>query len=708
MVFECIQGTTTTPPSPSVWALIGFGPDVQAGGGSGAVLTPPLSPGQFAIVNPGSDGLINGEASANAVQRAFDALWILRGNWNDSNAEGVLFSLNLSAGGLDDFRIDNGLAFVKTSIFDGTRESFRFVNDTDELNIYSLFSPPDPTLDRIDLVKAQANPDTGVVIPAVVTGTPAASVPQITRFLQTGAPTSGTFKVHVVYIDHAGGNLGLDLNDSLIHFDDDEAALQSNFDDGPLAVVVSGNANDFTVEFSDRSPGKFCDGLSLTVTITDNTMDGGGDYTISNNQEASGPSAPSLPDNALELGRVFVPATVTDATQWIVDLSQVVHASIVPKLSELPDIDGDGSAGDSLVKKASSGYSFTPNLRWSPAKYVGTWSIGTPYFFGNVVRANNSGTWQLYISLDDTNTGHDPTNNASYWRDVVDSGQPVIIQGTANPNTYGEANRITQYSTGGATGGTFDLGTALAIAFDAVQADIQAALDVAYGAGKTVATGNANDANFTVESYGLTITIDGTNLTGGTGTTQVDTQAQIVGGFVASDGSVYIYSGYGDFPVVLIYNSDLNVWSSRTSFDNESAKSLLSSAGAELTRSGSGAGDAEYAGVSRRNGAGNGYATINRLAARNGTGTGGAQADTTARVMDTAVGEASATLNVQHHTGGLLKMGPEAHADGVHAYIDGPIPTADPHVAGELFVVDAAGLAAALGGGAVYVLRSQG
>lgn len=325
----------------------------SGGGGSGAVLTPPVLPGQFAIVNPAVDGLINGEASANAVQKAFDALWILRGNWSDSAAEGVLFGLGIAVDSPEEIDITTGLAFTRA--VDGpNQQSYRsYIGGA---NLYSLFSPPDPVLDRIDLVTAQANPDTGVVIPAVVTGTPAASVPQITRFLQTGSPTSGTFKIRVQGRLHDGSQM--DLTSDAIAFDADEVTIQNACNDSAMRLAVIGNANDFTL--TENTPLNI--GVELDFLTAQNTMDGGGDYTISNNQEATGPSVPSLPDNALELGRVFIPANQPDATQWIVDLSQVVHASIIPSYSEIAGIPipipAGGTTGQVLTKLSDADYDF--------------------------------------------------------------------------------------------------------------------------------------------------------------------------------------------------------------------------------------------------------------------------------------------------------------------------------------------------------------
>jgi hypothetical protein len=91
------------------------------------------------------------------------------------------------------------------------------------------------------------------------------------------------------------------------------------------------------------------------------------------------------------------------------------------------------------------------------------------------------------------------------------------------------------------TGGTFDLGLATGIAFDALQAAIQSALDGAYSAGDYVVTGDADD--FTVEEAegAAHLVADFTDLTGDT----TDSQTQVDGptALDASAGAMFVNNG---------------------------------------------------------------------------------------------------------------------------------------------------------------------
>jgi hypothetical protein len=82
------------------------------------------------------------------------------------------------------------------------------------------------------------------------------------------------------------------------------------------------------------------------------------------------------------------------------------------------------------------------------------------------------------------------------------------------------------------TGGTFDLGLATGIAFDALEAAIQAALDGAYSAGDYDVVGDADDFIVEEREGAAHLVADFTDLTGDTD----DSQTQ-VGGPVALDAS---------------------------------------------------------------------------------------------------------------------------------------------------------------------------
>lgn len=103
--------------------------------------------------------------------------------------------------------------------------------------------------------------------------------------------------------------------------------------------------------------------------------------------------------------------------------------------------------------------------------------------------------------------------------------------------------RIDHFTQAGA-GGTFDLGDATAIPFDAVEADIQTALDGAYTPGDYVVTGDADD--FTVQyplGHPASLDFDTTNLTGTPAPTTETTQTEPGDQLHASDGAKFVNNG---------------------------------------------------------------------------------------------------------------------------------------------------------------------
>lgn len=336
---------------------------------------------------------------------------------------------------------------------------------------------------------------------------------------------------------------------------------------------------------------------------------------------------------------------------------------------------GDISANDLRDIIVSGPIGSDAQRSWRPSHFVGSYGAGTTYEYGDAVRALDGSDWKIYVSLIAANLAHNPVGDATgSWQDVVADGLPVIVEGAENPNTFGEQNRITHY-TQDATGGSFDLGTATGIAWDAAQATIQTALDGAYGADKTFVNGDA--ADFTVEYYldGTPMVLDDTNLTGGGLTLQVDTQDLVVGGFIAANASQYIEQsgGFTDSGLIWTYDGGQAVWARSyiANMDSGSSGPKLS-ASMILTRAGAGTSDVEFAILATRNGAGDGDVDAQTQAVRGGSGAGDVDATTLGRIEGTAVGAANAYNAAQHHTGGNAQVGPSADATGAYVGLGDP------------------------------------
>jgi hypothetical protein len=279
---------------------------------------------------------------------------------------------------------------------------------------------------------------------------------------------------------------------------------------------------------------------------------------------------------------------------------------------------------------------------WRPAHYVGTYDAGTTYIYGDAVRANDSGTWKLYVSIVGSNLAHNPVGDSDvHWFDIVNSARPIVAEGTANPNLVGEQTRITHY-TQNATGGTFALGSAATIAWDALEAAIQAALVNEYTDGGPVVTGDA--ADFTVE-YNFadlsSLDLDDANLTGGGLTLQADTQAQIVGGFVSSGASLYI-SQDSSQPALYTYDYSASRWQARQHFTLDSSGNHPFDERLTIVRQG-GLGNARSIMTIDRTD-GDGDATRTLSATRDGTGTGSARIQEQVTVGGTVVGDPTVAL----------------------------------------------------------------
>lgn len=381
-----------------------------------------------------------------------------------------------------------------------------------------------------------------------------------------------------------------------------------------------------------------------------------------------------------------------------------------------------------------------PGLRaWNPAAYQGTYAAGTTYAYGDAVRALDGPDWKLYISLIDSNTGHNPVGDTGHWADTVALAAPVVVRGSADPNTDGEQSRITYY-TQGATGGTFDLGLATGIAFSASVGTIQTALDNAYAPGvykadgldtwpadTAVATGHiiatstsgyiyqaagnfttgakepaltgaatVSDnggtwnlvgvvaaSRFVVEYYrtdGTALVFSGTNLTGGSNHgTAVDQQSQIKGGFIASDGSIYLDNSFNTR--INQFNSGL--WSGSLFTTLTSARDFSVDAQNGVSRAGQGVGDITTAHQAVRGGKGSGSASVDGSATRDGGGQGdavtnssasvsGAGGNGTASVMndasigDGAAGNAISQMSAVFNTGTVAKVVTTGDSSGAY------------------------------------------
>jgi hypothetical protein len=105
----------------------------------------------------------------------------------------------------------------------------------------------------------------------------------------------------------------------------------------------------------------------------------------------------------------------------------------------------------------------------------------------------------------------------------------------------GVSSRRMDHYTQDGTGGTFDLGDAAGIDFDATQSEIQAALDAEYTPGDYVVAGDADDFTVLYPVTVVALVADFTDLTGET----ESSQEQIQGGVAlhASDGGMFVNNG---------------------------------------------------------------------------------------------------------------------------------------------------------------------
>lgn len=297
---------------------------------------------------------------------------------------------------------------------------------------------------------------------------------------------------------------------------------------------------------------------------------------------------------------------------------------------------------------------FPPLRPGLPAQFIGSWSNATTYAFGDAVRALDGSTWKLYVSLRNGSLNNDPVGGSVWWLDVIAGGDPVIVQGAADPNSFGEVNRIMHF-TQNATGGTFDmvdgLGSVNNIAWNATEATIQTAFDSALGGGpgRVVVTGNA--ADFTLEYYGPTdpYDMDGSSLTGGGVTLEETTQAQVTGGFASYATTVFLQRNSSGEAAVWWYDEEEVSWSHEAInvMDSGANENQNQRSGVSLTRSGKGTGDATVANNANRTGIGDGNAVVTISTNRAGTGSGVAEV----------------RMQAQHYTTGTVVMGPYADED---------------------------------------------
>lgn len=393
--------------------------------------------------------------------------------------------------------------------------------------------------------------------------------------------------------------------------------------------------------------------IDLVIVQVTDLVTGAAEVQVLEGVPDPSPSPPVTPSNALALYEVTIPANAADPSEW----GSALLAGYVTTTGLNPgDIDSSDYFAPSVVTlPALAPDVFYAFPRGTPYHFVGTWDEVTEYLLGEAVRWDAdfpNQDWQLYTArLRVVGAGTVPSDSGS-WQKATDIGLPVIIEGTANPNTFGEQLRITHY-THNATGGVFHLGSATGIAWDATQAAIQAALDAEYGAGKTAVVGDA--ANFTVEYFMVDVLdFDDTDLTGGGLTLQENTQARIVGGFAASDGSTYIPAT--DAPTTLQWSSDDETWLPRFRVSSDSA----------------GDKNLEIAFDARRTGPGDGGAFFQASVIRRDTGVGNAEGVFSASVLDTATGTAIFDTGASHHTGGTAKTGALANADGAFIRLGNP------------------------------------
>ena len=379
----------------------------------------------------------------------------------------------------------------------------------------------------------------------------------------------------------------------------------------------------------------------------------------------TGGSALTIDDEGTPLDTAVTSIDFTGAGVTASVVGHAVTVDVPGGGSGLPD---GGTTGQALIKQSATDgdAAFTDAFHWTPAHFVGTWAIGTTYEYGEAVRADDAGTWKLYISLMSSNVGNDPVGDATHWMDTVASGLFVVVDGQANPNTEGEQDRITHY-TQDATGGTFDLGDATGIAWNGISSDIQSALDLAYGTGKQTVTGDA--ADFTVEYYFndlSSLDFDATNLTGGGLTLQTDTQAQIVGGFTSAAGALFLE--VDNYAHIWTWNDDDQFWRTEGGDADivSSRDELPIDGGISATRQGSGSGSVDFSVAINRSGTGAGDADYGRYIRRLGSGAGDAIGSMLAQVGDTATGTATGVVTASHNIGGVVSIGPVAEAAGAY------------------------------------------
>lgn len=129
-------------------------------------------------LNPANSHGSAGNVNAQETWRAYTAAVGLGGGWFDQNFDGVVAAdqnaLQVAATGAAAITVTRGAAVFPVTGSTGDSQSFFCYFETDS-EIYALFSPPNATLPRKDLVVVQADPDSGDYALAVVTGTPAAS-----------------------------------------------------------------------------------------------------------------------------------------------------------------------------------------------------------------------------------------------------------------------------------------------------------------------------------------------------------------------------------------------------------------------------------------------------------------------------------------------------------------------------------------------------
>lgn len=302
------------------------------------------------------------------------------------------------------------------------------------------------------------------------------------------------------------------------------------------------------------------------------------------------------------------------------------------------------------------------------AQYVGDYDAAVSYAPWAAVRAYDAGDWKMYVSLHSGNVGNDPvTDGGTNWLDAVGDGQPGVVYGAADPNTAGAQSSVTEYDLGGPTGGDFDLDLATDIAFDALEGDIQAALDAVYGAGGTVVVGDA--PVFTVAIYADPLVLDGTALTGGGATDTTPVLPWVLGGFFAADGTQYVQQAVAGVPpfTSFWYRQPLNAWVMQTVYSNTSSVPVNLYGGTQLTANSVGEGIVQISDSATRGGFGNGDAFASRSAIRDGGvgessailtvertgfGAGGATAETTVTKSGEGAGSASGATAVTNSADG--------------------------------------------------------